>query len=177
MSIFITLILVLALIFILLAYEGQKTISLNTIPQRVNYEFGGLKGQTPAKVRLKPGKYQLRLFEYGWESKTIQVEVKPFQKETSLSYTLNALVGKGSSISKDDVDKQLANYKKAFPYASLLPFQGKDFYIDMPYNSGIINIYIFQNNESQAKQDAYNWFHDHGEPNPQNLNIDWKYSD
>lgn len=177
-SIFIALILSLVLIIFFFTYTGRKTISINTSPSEVNYKISELKGQTPAKIKLKPGKYQLELSKSSFEGLTAQIEIKPFQKELSLNYTLKSIPGYGGSGgSKDEIEKQLSSYKRKFPYANLLPIQTKDFYIEMPSDSGSITIYINKRDEAVAKNDAYQWFKDHGENYPQTLNIKWKYSD
>ena len=175
--IFIALILGLVLMIILFSYRGSKNVSIKTSPQEVNYKIGGLEGQTPAKIKLESGKYQLELSKKGWESLSAQIEIKPFQKELSLSYTLKSVPGTGSNLSKNKIDKQMSDYKKRFPYANLLPVQTKDFYIEMPSDDGSITVYINRKDEASAKNIVYQWFKDHGEASPQTLNIKWLYSD
>lgn len=171
--------LVLVLSF-LIFYPNKETrkykIKIITSPPGGYYQIGDTKGTTPSEISLKEGKYKVELSLLAYDKIQTEINVSKSSNKT-LSYTFSSSLKGDKGISKETGDKILQKSRENYPYFDLLPFQGNTFYIDIPYSDGGIPVYLFKSKEEQGKNDALQWFKDHGVASPQSLNIIWKYDE
>lgn len=162
----------------LLLLLKKTEVNIATRPYSAAYTIKGSQGKTPAKLKLRPGKYDLEITKDNFETIKTSFEVHFFQKKVQLVYPLKSLpVREGDKPSgKEVIEKTMTEYNARFPYAKLLPVQKDTFYISRPSNDGVFNVYIKKNYESRAKEDVYGWFRTQGVKTPEGLKINWKYS-
>ncbi len=166
-----------------LSGKRNKKVTITSSPSSANFKIGDIEGKTPAILNLESGKYEIELSKDNYQTIKASFFIAPLKKEIVLNYFLELLppeiIGTGGSftLSKEEIDKEINDYKTRFPFASSLPVQTKTYYISAPYDNGTINVYLFRETEEQGKNNVYKWFSDNGVTNPQSLNIKWKYDE
>ncbi len=170
-------------LLILLFLEGQtkKKVTIISSPSSASFKIGDITGKTPATIELKSGTFNIEISHKDYKNLKTSFSIAPLKKSVSLNYSLSILppeaigTGGGYMQSPAEVAKKVNDYNDAYPYASQLPVQAKDYYISAPYEDGTMHVYIFREREAQSKAEVYKWFSDHGAADPQSLKINWVY--
>ncbi len=175
----ISLIIAIFLIGFVITRTQKRDVIISTNTPGVTYKISGeTEGKTPAKIKLKPGKYKIELSKEGRKTINETFTVSSLNSRgASLHYNLEVLSGyifpKAGNMDVEKAKESLKKFQEQFPYEKDLPHEGGTFYIDTPFDNGKINVYINKYAQAKAKEEVYKWFSDHGVKDPKSLKITW----
>lgn len=168
----------------LIPMNKKRSVTIETDPKEVHYKLGAHEGNTPAKLNLKPGDYEIELSKNKYKNKREKFKIKPFGKDPQLSFKLHLeplnppkeAVEKGFGGSPDPNRENLQReVNRKYPFYNELPVKERYFYISKPTFDDKFFVYVTRDNPQQGKNDAIYWFQRKGIDNPNSLNIIWQY--
>lgn len=164
---------VLILLSMLVFAVGKKEVSIETSPAQAKYKIRSYAGETPGKIKLTPGKYNIEIKKAGYNNVKEEIKVPYFKNKITLKYDLKKTEFKETKLPTKEEAKAMQNkYDTDFPYANSLPAKSSTYYISRPGSDGSMNIYIFKAKEDEGKRDAEKWLKDHG-ADTNKLKINW----
>jgi len=189
-STFIIMIFVFFIIYLAILPLSKKEVTINTQPTGIHYKVAGVEGNTPAKIKLKAGKYQIELSGKGYKNLNESFSIRPFEKKVSISYKLKEDSPIGSNLSSSaaannygagpspntQAEKEKAEeIKKKYPFYYKLPAKSPSFFINRPTTNDNFFIYVPKESPDEGKKAVAVWFAENGIADLSHLRIVWLY--
>lgn len=180
------LIIFIAAAIFLITLNKKKEVTINTSPKNAHYKVGSLEGTAPAKISLKPGKYQIEISGQGYVTLNDSFEIKTFSKVSTLFYSLKVAPMEpskkaleqhfGAGNPDPNWKSKLDTVKNKYSFYYKLPYTDPYFYISIPTYDDKFFVYVPKGNVEEGKRRALDWFDTNGVRDPaKNLNIIWQY--